>query len=108
MREFGFIVIAWASELGATYEPGDEVSQVWGTFVPPVPCQIAARSSRREFIKQNKFLVEKGAKFRRELTNPPAGWNYSRVVPQTAQAVPSSCSPDAKPDGAASLGGRTE
>ena len=77
MKEFGFIVIGYKN---ADYCIGDRLSDVWGNGLPPVRCHVTGKSTRDEWIRQNRFLIAHGADFTTHpgALKPPKGMKYLR------------------------------
>ena len=84
MHEFKFVVIAWKP--GTTdekYENGDDVPAIWGNNKPPYRVIVDGRSTREEFIRQNRRLAEMGVKMKPDALDPGREWKFSRVYKST-------------------------
>ena len=78
LSRFGFIVIGWDPTTG-DLNVGDDPVHIWGN-APPQPFRVSGKSSQKEWVAQNRFLLSKGQRMPDHAFNPPAGQRYSRVV----------------------------
>lgn len=98
LDKFGCVVIAVYPE-GAALGIGDHPAGIWGDHLPPVPVVVNALATRRDWIKQNQFLVRLGAKLPDYAMKPGRGKRFFKCITERPQSAPdpeAAGSPDKK------------